>query len=138
MSLTRIVPDCHFATVESPATVSESLSLQEVTHSGRAGLKNRTIHRSTKKIKTICETQIIFKANLRNTGTDHFKVFTLDERLRDSAVPCKCRAGVQDTVSETCVRHRPVYGPRGPQNAGEEIGTIKTAPEQSKSLRKFR
>ena len=29
--------------------------------SGRAGLKNRTIHRSTKKIKTICETQIILR-----------------------------------------------------------------------------
>jgi len=29
--------------------------------SGRAGLKNRTIHRSTKETKTICETQIILR-----------------------------------------------------------------------------
>ena len=46
-------------------------------------------------------------------------------------------ARLQDMVSKTCGTHRPANGLQGPQNAGEEIGTNWTAPEQSKCLRKL-
>ena len=95
MSLTRIVPDCHFATVESPATVSESLTVTAPAggDSFRTGWTEKQDDSQIDETnKNYLRNTDNFKANLRNT--DHFKVFTLDERLRDSPVPCQCRAGV--------------------------------------------
>ena len=134
MSMTRIVPDCHFATVQSPC--SESLPLPEVTHSGTGWTEKQDDSQSDEKNKNCLRNRDNFKANLRNT--DHFKVITPDERLRDSPVPCQCRAWCRRRCRTWSPKRVSLVGRamarkarRAPANRLERAGTVYWVCEKS-------
>ena len=77
-----------------------------------------------------------FKANLRNT--DHFKVITPDERLRDSPVPCQCRAWGRRRCRTWSPKRVSLVGRamarkarRAPANRLERAGTVYWVCEKS-------